>query len=302
MSVQDTIERRAELILEGPGLEGTVRLASGSSYVGKAQDATIRLPDATLEDRQLELDWDGNELWLIYLGKGARPLVNGELVAEANLRSGDRVEIGEHAFRVRILRRSRPGATPVGAAAPVVTPPATDTQPAAPDVSEAAAPPPPSPDQQVLLEFTVHQLREQPRKSTVVGAGMLAFFLLMWFVVIPGQVFLMFLAMAILIGTVGAFVFPLHYRLTEAGVEIRGFPVRDRKRWSRFASRVEYPDAVQLLLPQKDLRGRILKGSLVFYGQHKDRVLEIVRERVPKGIEAPLKQPKKQKAAPRDKR
>jgi hypothetical protein len=276
-------------------LEGTVRLTTGSTYVGKGQDSTIRFADDTLEDRHLEIDWDGVELWLIYLGKGSRPLVNGQLSAEAQLQSGDRVEIGEHGFRVRILRRNRPGGAPVSEAAlPQAETPTTETTGEAPAAQASSRPL--SPDEQVLLEFTVHQLKEQPRKAAVIGIGLLAFFSLLWFVIIPGQTSLVVIAMFILIATVGAFVFPLHYRLTEAGVEIRGFPVRDRKRWSRFASHVEYPDAVQLLLSQKDIRGRVLKGSLVYYGEHKDRVLEIVRERVPKGIVAPLKPVKKGKA------
>lgn len=292
MSEQDSVERRAELILEGPGLEGTHRLAMGSTFIGKGEGAGIRFADETLEDRHLELDWDGVELWLIHLGTGSRPLVNDKLSAEALLQSGDHVEIGEHGFRVRILRRNRPA----GASAR----PEIKREPqAAPGAAAEEAPtepvpaPPLRPEEQVLLEFSVHQVKEQPRKAAVVGVGLVGFFLLMAFVVIPGQIALIFLTMLILVGTVGAFLFPLHYRLTERGVEIRGFPVRDRKSWSRFASHVEYPDAVQLLLSQKDIRGRVLKGSLVYYGQHKDQVLEIVRARVPKGVVARAKPAKK---------
>ncbi len=265
--------------------------------MGKGEESSIRIPDDALEDKHLELDWDGEDLWLIYLGKGIRPVVNGDLVAEANLQSGDRVEIGEHVFRVRILRRTRPGAP-----APRTQQPAATTEPdaaAATQAAEQAPPPlPPSPDEQVLLEFTVHQLLEQPRKGMIVGAGTVIFFLAMWFFIIPGNVPLMLLAVIILLGAVGAFVFPLHYRITEAGVEIRGFPIRDRKRWSRFGSYVEYPDAVQLLLPQKDIRGRVLKGTLVFFGEHKAEIMQIVKDRVPKGMVAPPKGAGKGKPTP----
>ncbi len=294
------VERRVELIFEGPRFSETVRLEKGSTFLGKGEESGIRIPDDVLEEKHIELDWDETELWLIHLGNGVRPMVNGELVAEANLRSGDRVELGEHAFKVRILRRTRPGA-PEGRQGPSVARGPAPVAPAGPGEGEAAGPapapeappPPPSPDEQVLLEFTVHQLIEQPRKGMIVGVGAVLFFLVMWFWVIPGNVGLMLLAVIILLGAVGAFVFPLHYRITEAGVEIRGFPIRDRKRWSRFGSYVVYPDAVQLLLPQKDLRGRVLKGTLVFYGAHKDRILEIVAERVPKGYVAPPKGEKK---------
>lgn len=296
LSTQGIVERRAELIFEGPGFAETVRLDTGSTFVGKGEESIIRIPDDSLEDKHIELDWDGTELWLIYLGKGIRPMIDGQLVSEANLQSGDRVEVGEHAFKVRILRRTRPGAVPTGPQ-PATLQPQPAPAATAPE-AEAAPPPPPSPDEQVLLEYSVHQLLEQPRKGLIVGVGTVLFFVAMWFFIIPGNVALMLLAMIILLGAVGAFVFPLHYRITEAGVEIRGFPIRDRKRWTRFGSYVEYPDAVQLLLPQKDIRGRVLKGTLVFYGEHKDRILEIVRDRVPKGFVAPPKGSKKATAIP----
>ena len=288
MSATGGVERRAELILSDEA-GGTVRLRAGSTYIGRGEAADIRIDDPAMEDKHLELDWDGKELWLIHLGQGPRPQVNEGLVAEALLQSGDTVSIGDQTIRVRILRRGRPAPAdePATGAGPTPDEPPAAEEPAEAgetDPDAAAAPPvEPSPDDQVLLEYSVHLIRDQPRRGLLVGAGLLLFFLLMWFFVIPGNVFFMFVAVIVIVGSVGAFVFPLRYRITEAGVEIQGTPIRDRKRWSRFEQHVVFPDAVQLLLPQTDIRGRIVKGSLIYFGDHREEVMAIVRERVPKG-------------------
>jgi hypothetical protein len=299
LSVSEIVERRAELLLEeAPGQSRAFRLAEGQSYLGSGDDALIRVEDEVLSARHLELDWDGTELWLVYLNRGPRPLVNGKLVSEAQLRSGDHIEIVGRSLRVRILKRSRP-ATAAELAAGLAT---ADTAPSraggsrgqgdaatapAPAAAQPApaepAPPVVRPDEQVLLEYSVHLLREQPRRGALVVAGLLAFPVVTYFWLVPGSATAAFIGTAVLVGSVGAYLFPLKYRLTEAGVEIRGFPVRDNKRWRRFASHVEFSDAVQLLVSQRDLRGRIIKGSLLYFGSHKDRIMEIVRAKVPKG-------------------
>jgi len=293
LSVNEVVERRAELIIQSPGEpDRTYRLTHGSTYVGTGADDGIKLDDEILVPKHLELDWDGAELWVIYLGNGVRPLVNGQLAAEAQLKSGDQLEIGEHQLRIRILRRTVRGsadqAAPAAdvpdeaAASPVPAGDAAQGRQAA-EVAPAAPAWVSSVDEPALLEFSVHLLREQPRKGAIVGAGLVAFFLLMWFVIIPGNTMLMMISMFILLGSVGAFLFPLHYRLTDSRVEIRGFPLRDRKAWTRFVRYVEFPDAVQLLVPQRDFRGRVIKGSLIYYGNHRDEIMEIVRSKVAKG-------------------
>lgn len=277
------VERRAELLLDqAEGEARSFRLPEGSTYLGSGQDAAIRLEDETLEARHLELDWDGTELWLIFLGQGERPQVNGKLVSEAQLKSGDQLEVAGRTLRVRILRRTRP-ATEAEIQAGLATGPEPEAPVAPPAPPEPPPPPEARPEDQVLLEYSVHLLRDQPKRGLVVALGMMVFLVLMGLWATPGNPAMLLVGLAILVGSVGAFLFPLRYRLTEAGVEIRGFPVRDNKRWRRFASYVEYPDAVQLLVPQRDFRGRVIKGSLVYFGPHRERVMEIVRSKVPKG-------------------
>jgi len=277
LTTVDGVQRRAQLAVDGPSGLGTITLARGSSFIGSGENADIRLADETVEAKHLELDWDENELWLIYLGQGIRPVVNGSLVAEAQLGSGDRIELGEHTLTVRILRRTRPGADGEASAALTaqrVTPIVTAPEPEAPPVSL---------EDPVLLEYGVHLLRDQPRKGAVLVMGLVALFLMMRYIVIPDSPMLLGIAVVVMVGSLGAFLFPLRYRITEGGVELRGFPIRDRKRWSRFVGRVEFDDAVQMVVSQKDLRGRIVKGTLIYYGDQKERVLEIVRDKVPKG-------------------
>ncbi|MDP2871543.1 MAG: FHA domain-containing protein [Bacillota bacterium] len=271
-----TVERRAELMVDSPDGQRSVRLQSGSTYLGRGEDAQILLPDDILEARHLEFDWDGAELWLIYLGKGVRPVVNGQLTAERQLASGDVIEIGDAKIRVRILRRNIPGGAAADAPAAAGEVPAES----APEQAPVAPPRELPPEERVRLEYTVHQLVQQRRRGTIIVAALVAFFGVMWFFIIPGNTFMMAISLLIILGSVSAFLFPVHYKLTDAGVEIRGVLLRDSKKWTRFERYVIYPDAVQLLVSQRSLRGRVVKGSLVYFRDNRDEVLAVVREKL----------------------
>jgi pSer/pThr/pTyr-binding forkhead associated (FHA) protein len=270
------VERRAELLIKDAGGERAFRLSTGSTFLGRGEEAQIRLPEDILEPKHVEFDWDGTELWLIYLGNGIRPLVNGELAAERQLHSGDAIEIGEASLRVRILRRNVAGreVDPV----PVVAETASKPVPE-PD----AVPAPPleiPPEERIRAQYTVHQLRQQRRRGTMMVAGLVVFFTLMWFFIIPGNTAMLAISVFVILGSVSAFLFPVHYKLTDAGVEIRGVLIRDNKKWTRFERYIVYPDAVQLLVPQRSLRGRVVKGTLVYFHDNKDQVMSVIREKL----------------------
>lgn len=277
------VERRADLSVEGPGGQQTFRLKSGSTFLGSGEESQIRLTDDVLEAKHLEFDWDGAELWVIYLGKGIRPAVNGQLTSERQLSSGDEIEIGDNKLRVRILRRNVPG-SPAGqtAAAPGVLPQAGEDRPAAPQAESPPAAPPRelAPEERVRLEYTVHQLTQQPRKGALIVSALLLFFVVMWVYIIPGNTLMMAVSVAVILGSVSAFLFPVHYRITDAGVEIRGVLLRDNKKWTRFERYFVYPDAVQLLVSQRSLRGRVVKGTLVYFRGNRDEILSVVREKL----------------------
>lgn len=283
---QDVVERRAELQVQTKKGSLSFRLSDGSTFLGSSGDADIALEDEVLEPRHLEFDWDGAELWLIYLGSGVRPAVGGELVSETRLYSGDQVEIGEISIRVRILRRriaGRPAGRTPDAAVPGTAVPAGGEDTAETGVpqagAEGAAEPAP-PEEQVLLEYSVHQLTQNPRKSALVGGLLAVFLILLWFFVIPNNPTLLLVSIGVILASVSAFVFPMHYRLTEAGVEIRGVFIRDFKRWSRFQRYKAYPDAVQLLVSQRSIRGRIVKGTLIYFKDNRDEVMAIIENKI----------------------
>jgi pSer/pThr/pTyr-binding forkhead associated (FHA) protein len=278
------VERRAELILDAPGGQQTLRVKTGSTFLGRGEESDISLADDVLEAKHLEFDWDGTELWLIYLGKGIRPAVNGQLSAERQLANGDEIEIGETKLKVRILRRNVSGRATTGAAAGTgasTQAPAAASE--APQVKEEALPPPPRelpPEERVRLEYTVHQVKQQPRKGAVIIGSLLFFFAVMWLWIIPGNTLMMAVSMLVILGSVSAFLFPVHYKITDAGVEIRGVLLRDNKKWTRFERYVVYPDAVQLLVSQRSLRGRVVKGTLVYFSGNRDEVMSVVREKL----------------------
>lgn len=273
------VERRAELLVETGDGQRSFRLDTGSTFLGRGEDVQIRLADEVVEARHLEFDWDGAELWLIHLGKGIRPVVNGQLTAERQLASGDVIEIGDARLKVRILRRNVPGRAAVQTDAP--SPDAAAA--VAPEPQAEAAPSPTRelpPEERVRLAYSVHQLRQRPRKGAVIVASLVLFLVLMWVYIIPGDIMMMTVSVVIMAGSVSAFLFPVHYRITDAGVEIRGVLLRDNKKWTRFERYIVYPDAVQLLVSQRSLRGRIIKGTLVFFRGNRDEVLSVVREKL----------------------
>jgi hypothetical protein len=285
----ETVERRVEVQIQTPTGSLSFQLPQGSAFVGTAEEAQIRLTDEVLEPKHLELDWDGQELWVIHLGKGHRPVVNGRLVSESRLYSGDVVELGENSMRIRILRRvvaGRPTGMPVGgrAAGEEVRVEGDALRaaggPGGEEAGQTPSPPPVDPEEQVLLEFTVHQLVRQPRKALLLAAVLVGFVVLLWLFIVPGNWAMLLLGIAIILGSVSAFVFPVHYRLSEAGVQIRGVLLRDFKRWDRFERYGIYPDAVQLFVSQRSLRGRVLKGTLIYFGDQRDKVVEIVKSKI----------------------
>lgn len=286
-SEREVVERRAELQIQTKKGSLSFPLPEASSFLGTSDEAQISLEDEALEPRHLEFDWDGNELWLIYLGKGVRPAVNGELSSEARLFSGDQVEIGDVSVRVRILRRTVRRRGPVPAEQPQgpEVPPAgeaagEDRARAVTEAEKEAPEEPVPPEEQVLLEFTVHQLTQQPRKGVIVGALLVAFLVLVWFFLVPNNPTMLVISAVIILGSVSAFIFPLRYRLTEAGVEIKGVLIRDFKRWERFERFRVYPDAVQLFVPQRSLRGRVVKGTLIYFRDNREEVMAIIRDKI----------------------
>jgi hypothetical protein len=135
----------------------------------------------------------------------------------------------------------------------------------------------PDSKEQVLAEWSYHPLVETPRKSVLLVvllavAWATAYF---WF---QGWGLLMAAALTIL--PLQGYIFPSHYVLKQSGIEVRNMANRQDAKWSRFVDYHDFEDAVQLYYDSSNLRGRLLKGVLMFYDGNRDEVCRIVEEHI----------------------
>jgi len=135
---------------------------------------------------------------------------------------------------------------------------------------------------EVLLRWTVHLFKRRKLVSLLVVLGIVGSTALVHWVY-PFAPFTAF-AFLVLVFSVATYLFPVHYRLSSSGVEMRTLLNREKRSWADFVCYVRYPDGVQLAFDARNLRGRILKGIFLFYDEGKElepRIISIVAERLP---------------------
>lgn len=138
---------------------------------------------------------------------------------------------------------------------------------------------PPEPEEEVLLRWSVHLARQNPRRTMLTVLGIL------------GTLAVIFLAglglkwaiitLVIIIGSISAWIFPIRYVLTNKGVKQYNFLSREDRSWLRFTDYVLYNDAVQVTFDQRTIRGRIQKGLMLYFGpDNREQVIQIVKDNV----------------------
>lgn len=151
----------------------------------------------------------------------------------------------------------------------------------------------PAPDkveepEETLLQYSVHQLSQRPVTAAVVIGAIIAVAALAY-ASYPNALFGA-VAVAVLVFSVSAFLFPIRYRFTNKGVYFRNFFSSERREWGKFYDYFIFKDAVLLSFDYRTLRGRVQKGILVYFDkgqQHKDRLLEIVSANIKRPPRAP---------------
>jgi hypothetical protein len=78
----------------GPEEGLTLQLMEGSYTIGRARENSFVLKDIAASRRHIRIDVDGRGARLVDLGSGNGSRLNGRRVSEAELRHGDRIEIG----------------------------------------------------------------------------------------------------------------------------------------------------------------------------------------------------------------
>jgi hypothetical protein len=132
------------------------------------------------------------------------------------------------------------------------------------------------------LSWTAHPARRRPRDVALVVAVLFltAGAVLMSF----RSVFLTVLSVVIVVVSLGAFLFPTHYRLSDAGVEERRFGLRRVRRWQDLR-RLEVGPGGALVSPfaRPSRLDRHRGFMLLFDGADRQAVVDELRRR----IEAP---------------
>ncbi|MDP2856952.1 MAG: hypothetical protein Q8P50_03130 [Bacillota bacterium] len=138
------------------------------------------------------------------------------------------------------------------------------------------------------MQYSVHQLAQRRGiAALVLGAIVVVGYIA--YTAYPNSMFVV-VAMAILVFSVSAFLFPIRYRLTNRGVYFRNFTSNEFRAWDRFYDYFIYKDAVLLSFDYRTLRGRIQKGFLVYFDakqEHKQKLLDVIASKITR----PARQP-----------
>ncbi|MEW6723857.1 MAG: hypothetical protein AB1331_02900 [Bacillota bacterium] len=121
-------------------------------------------------------------------------------------------------------------------------------------------------------------MKRRPKISAMVILGIL--FVAGFTHYVYGQPVLTFSVFAILTLSIGAYLFPITYTLSDQGVRFKNLLANEFRTWDKFSEFQVYPDAVQLFFPQRSLRNRVNKGFILFFENNRDEVLAMVQERL----------------------
>src|ERR1019366_5543915 len=91
---RDTGNRPYLVVLAGPNFGEMYLVERGESFVGRGTNATIRLGDDSISRRHVRIVVDGQDVRIEDLGSANGTILNGERVAAAPLRDGDKIQLG----------------------------------------------------------------------------------------------------------------------------------------------------------------------------------------------------------------
>ena len=83
-------------------VEGHWHVDSGSTVIGRGDQANLRLPDVGISRRHARLDYDGAQVVLTDLGSTNGTMVNGQRVSAVALNPGDMIQLGTTTLTFRV--------------------------------------------------------------------------------------------------------------------------------------------------------------------------------------------------------
>lgn len=99
---------RASIVVVGGGASGMeYEVERPRTTLGRGPGVDLSFADASMSKVHAELEWSGGRLRLRDLGSMNGVRVNGAVVPVADLKHGDRFQLGEHVFRLVLEPRER---------------------------------------------------------------------------------------------------------------------------------------------------------------------------------------------------
>jgi two-component system cell cycle response regulator len=99
--LEEAVSKRTEgpdkayfIVLAGSNIGQTYRIEGTEVVLGRASEATIRLPDDGISRRHARVIQRGGELWIEDLKSANGTIINGQRVERRVLKDGDKIEVG----------------------------------------------------------------------------------------------------------------------------------------------------------------------------------------------------------------
>jgi len=123
-----------------------------------------------------------------------------------------------------------------------------------------------------LLKWTVIPFREEPKKGAIFGLSCILFLALLY--ILYREIIWVALAVGVLAATYGQYIFPSHYRLTTAGVEVKSLFHKTSRAWSQYTGVRKHKDGVFLVY---GIGKQSKLGHFLYFGdQQSEAVLAII--------------------------
>jgi len=82
------------IVLAGPNLGEMFPIDAAECFIGRSEQATIRLRDDSISRKHVRIVVEGSEVRVEDLGSANGTIVNGEPIKSASLRDGDKIQLG----------------------------------------------------------------------------------------------------------------------------------------------------------------------------------------------------------------
>jgi len=94
-------------VLEGSAAGSEFEIEKPRTTIGRGPGVDLAFPDPSMSKQHACIEWAGGGLRLGDLGSTNGVRVNGAVIVVAELKHGDRIQLGEHVFQLVLERRPK---------------------------------------------------------------------------------------------------------------------------------------------------------------------------------------------------